>query len=44
MEIFYLKNHVKIETLRLVSDLFLLFKKASYEEKANGLQLSFIIF
>ena len=39
-----LKNHVKNEVGRLVPDLFFLFQKALYEEKASGLQLSFNIF
>ena len=40
MYIYYAENVSK----RLVPDLFLLFKKASYEVKASGLQLSFNIF
>ena len=38
------KNHAENAAGRLVSDLFLFFKKALYEVKANGLQLSFNIF
>ena len=43
-EIFLFKTHVKNEAGRLVSDLFLFFKKTLYEVKASGLQLSFKIF
>ena len=39
-----LKNHAKNEAGRLVPDLFLTFKKAVYEVKANGQHLSFNIF
>ena len=39
-----LQNHAENEAWRLVPDLFLLFKKALYEVKASGLQLSFDIF
>ena len=38
-EIFFFNNHAENEVQRLVPDLFLFFKKALYEEKANGLQL-----
>ena len=38
------KNYAENETGRLVPDLFLFFKKAKYEVKASGLQLSFNIF
>ena len=45
LEIFFCKNHAENEAVRLVfcfqKDLF---KKASYEIKANGQYLSFIIF
>ena len=37
-------NHAENEAGRLVLDLFLSFKKALHEIKANGMQLSFIIF
>ena len=37
----FFKNHVENEARRLVPDLFLFFKKALYEVKASGLQLSF---
>ena len=40
-EIFFFENNAKNEAGRVVSDLFLSFKKALYEVKANGLQLSF---
>ena len=40
-DIFFFKNHVENETGRLVPDLFLFFKKALNEVKANGLELSF---
>ena len=43
-QIFFYKNHAENEAGRIVSDLFLLFKKAFYEVKASGLQLSFDIF
>ena len=43
-EILFFKDHAENETGRLFSDLILFFKKASYEVKANGLQLSFNIF
>ena len=38
---FFFKNHAQNEAERLVPDLFLLFKKALFEVKANGPQLSF---
>ena len=41
---FFFKNHAQNEAERLVPDLFLFFKKALYEVKASGLQLSFNIF
>ena len=44
IELFYFKNHAENEAGRLVPDLFLFFKKALYEVKASGLQLSFNIF
>ena len=40
-EIFFFKNHQENKTRRLVPGLFLFFKKALYEIKASGLQLSF---
>ena len=43
-EISFFKNHAENETGRLVLDLFLFLKKALYEVKASGLQLSFNIF
>ena len=41
---FFFKNNAENEVGRLVPDLILLFKKALYEVKASGLQLSFNIF
>ena len=41
---FPFKNHAENEAGRLVPELFLWFKKALYEVKASGLQLSFNIF
>ena len=38
------KNHAQNEASRLALDLFLLFKKALYQGKTSGLQLSFNIF
>ena len=35
------ESHADNEAGRLVPDLFLFFRKALYEVKANGLQLSF---
>ena len=43
-EIFFFKTHAKNVAERLVPDLFLLVKKALYEVKASGLQLSFNTF
>ena len=43
-KIFFFKNHAENEARRLVADLLLFFKKALYEVKANGLQLSFNVF
>ena len=43
-EIFVFKSHVENEAGRLVPDFFLFFKKALFEVKASGLQLSFNIF
>ena len=40
-EIFFFKNYAEYEAGRLVPGLFLFIKKASYEVKADGLQLSF---
>ena len=37
----FFKNHAENEAGRLVPNLFLFFKKALYEIKANGMQLSF---
>ena len=42
-EILFFKNHAENKARRLVADL-LLYKKALYEVKASGLQLSFNIF
>ena len=39
----FFKNHAKNETWRLVPVIFLFFKKALYEIKERGLQLSFHI-
>ena len=35
-KIFFVKNHSEIKAERLVPDLYLLYKKASYEVKASG--------
>ena len=43
-ETFFFKTHAENEIERLVSDLFSFSKKALYEVKASGLQLSFNIF
>ena len=40
----FLQNHAENEAGRLVSDLFLFFKKALYELQAGGRQLSFNIY
>ena len=40
----FFKSHAENEAGRLVPDLFLFFKKAFYEVKSSGLQLSFNIF
>ena len=40
---FFFKIHAENEAGKLVPDLFLFFKKALFEIKANGLQLSFNI-
>ena len=40
----FFRNHAENEAGRLVSDRFLLFKKASSEEKASDLYFSFNIF
>ena len=40
---FFFKNHAQNEAERLVSDLFLFFKKALQDVKASGLQFSFNI-
>ena len=40
----FFKNYAENEVGRLVPDLFLLFKKALYEVKESGLQLSFNMF
>ena len=37
----FFKNHIEKEAGRLVPDLFLIWKKASYEVTVSGLQLSF---
>ena len=39
----FLKSHAENEAGRPVPDVFFLFKKASYEEKASGLQVNFKI-
>ena len=38
------KNYAENEARRLVTDLFLFFKKVEHEVKASGLQLNFAIF
>ena len=43
-EIFLFKNHAENQTGKLVSDRFLVFKKALYLVKASGLQIDFTIF
>ena len=43
-EVFFFKIYTEIKTVRLVPDLFLLFKKTSYEVKTIDLQLGFNIF
>ena len=43
-EIILSKSHAENEVGRLVSDLFLFFKKTLFDIKANSLQLSFNIF
>ena len=43
-EILFSENNAESEAGRLVPYLFLFFKKALYEVKASGLQLSFNIF
>ena len=43
-EIFICKNRAEYKAGRLVSDLFLFYKKALYEVKASGTQLTFNIF
>ena len=40
----FFKNYSDNMAERLVPDLFFFFKKAYFEEKASGLQLSFNIF
>ena len=40
----FLQKYAEIEAGRVVPELFLLFRKALYEVKASGLQLSFNIF
>ena len=42
-EIVFFKNHAENKAGKLVPDLFLFFKKALYEVKASGQQLSFNI-
>ena len=44
MEIFFFQNHAQNKARKIALDLFLLFKKALYELKASGLQLSFNTF
>ena len=41
---YFAAYHTENKTERLVPDFFLFFKKALYEVKASGLQLSFDIF
>ena len=43
IRIFFFKNHAENEEARLVSRPLFFFKKALYEVKASGLQLSFNI-
>ena len=43
-KIFLFKIHAENKVWRLVLDFFLFFKKALYEERASGMQLSFNIF
>ena len=43
-KIFFLKNCAKNAAWKLVPDLFLFIKRAIYELKASGVQLSFNIF
>ena len=43
-QIFLFRNHAENVAGRLVPDLFLFFKKALYEVKVSGQQLSFNIF
>ena len=43
-ETFFFKNHAENEAGRLVTDLFLYFKKALYDVKSSGLQLNTNIF
>ena len=38
------ENHADNESMRLVPDHFLSFKKTLYKKKASGLQLGFTIF
>ena len=40
----FIKNHAQNEAGRLVPDLSLFFRKALYQLKASGLQVSFSIF
>ena len=42
--ILFCKNDAESEAVRLMPDLFLFFKKALYEVKPSGLQLSFNIY
>ena len=44
INIYFLKNHEENDGRKVVSDRFLLFKKALYQVKASGLQLDFNIF
>ena len=43
-KIFFFERHAENEPRKLVPDLFLFSKKALYEVKASGLELSFNIF
>ena len=41
---FFFQSYAENDARRLVSDLFLFFRKAQYEIKSNSLQLSLIYF
>ena len=40
----FIQNHAENEVRKLVADLFSFFEKALFENKVNGLELSFNIF